>query len=235
METMFITDEIRGKFERCNIKIYSDHLYFGEHIAVEEFSDFKKEFLYTTGAFSYSYAVLPLDIRVGRYSSIAEGFGALGNAHPVHYVSTHPFLTDGGRWHELAQKHGSDWSEMLPHSRSYGAIEVGHDVWIGQEVRVKGGVKIGTGSVIAAGATVTKDVPPYTIVGGMPAKVIRQRFDDRTIERLLEGEWWRYAYWDLKNLSFDDPVRFAEEFLGIKENLTPFEPRVFSVSDILSA
>lgn len=235
MPTILIDDETREKFRRCNVKIYSDRVHFREPVIIEEFSDFKTEFLYTTGAFSYAYSVLPVGIKVGRYTSIAHSFAAIGNAHPVNYVSTHPFLTDGGPWHELARQHGSDWAEVLPHSREYGGIEIGHDVWIGQEVRVKGGIKIGTGAVIAAGSIVTKDVAPYTIVGGVPARVIRQRFDARTIELMLETEWWQYAYWDLKHLPFNEPARFAEELLQIKDTLTQFRPRMFSVHDILSA
>lgn len=67
---------------------------------------------------------------------------------------------------------------------------IGHDVWIGSRVTILGGVTIGTGAIIAAGAVVNKDVPPYTIVGGVPAKIIRTRFSEDICSKLLESKWW---------------------------------------------
>ena len=68
--------------------------------------------------------------------------------------------------------------------------KIGNDVWIGEDVKIIGGVTIGDGAIVATGATVTKDVPPYAIVGGVPAKVIRYRFDMPTIDFLLKDKWW---------------------------------------------
>ena len=101
---------------------------------------------------------------------------------------------------------------------SNGSIHIGNDVWIGHGVTVMSGVKIGDGAVIAANSTVTKDIEPYTIAGGVPAKPIKKRFDDKTIERLLDSEWWNLPKEWLEansNVLFSNNV---EEFLNLVEN-----------------
>ena len=80
-----------------------------------------------------------------------------------------------------------------------GDIIIGNDVWIGYEAIIMSGVKIGDGAIIATGAVVTKDVPPYTIVGGIPAKPIRRRFDEKTIEKLRKSHWWDWSKEKIKN------------------------------------
>ena len=96
---------------------------------------------------------------------------------------------------------------------------IGNDVWIGQRVVVKSGCRIGDGAVVGAGAVVTKDVPPYAIVGGVPAKVIRMRFSEDIIERLKEIKWWDYSDDRLKAIGpyMDDCLRmiqFVDETFG---------------------
>lgn len=101
---------------------------------------------------------------------------------------------------------------------SNGDIIVGNDVWIGQGCTIMSGVTIGTGAVIAAGSLVVKDVPPYAIVGGAPAKVIKYRFDENTIERLLNSNWWDIDPSKLEEhsaLLFSDNIN---EFLNTIEN-----------------
>jgi len=101
---------------------------------------------------------------------------------------------------------------------SNGDIIIGNDVWIGMDCTIMSGVTIGTGSVIAAGSVVTRDIAPYSIVGGIPSKLIRKRFDTDTIDRLLKSEWWNLDESELKkhsNLLFS---RDVEQFLDIIEN-----------------
>lgn len=83
-------------------------------------------------------------------------------------------------------------------------IEIGNDVWIGYGVYISRGVKIGDGAIIAAGSVVVNDVPPYTIVGGVPAKTVKQRFSDKYIEKLLQLQWWDYGPAILKNIDITD-------------------------------
>jgi hypothetical protein len=87
---------------------------------------------------------------------------------------------------------------------------IGHDVWIGRDAMIMDGLSVGTGAVIAARALVTKDVPPYAIVGGAPARIIRYRFAPELIERLLASQWWTLSPEALRQLPFDDPERFVQ-------------------------
>lgn len=91
-------------------------------------------------------------------------------------------------------------------------IEIGNDVWIGDGVFVKNGVKIGDGAVIGARAVVTKDVPPYAIVGGIPAKVIRYRFDEKVVQDLMKLKWWNLDDETIKQIPYEN-VEDAIEFL----------------------
>ncbi len=120
---------------------------------------------------------------VGKFCSIA-GDSKIGmGIHSLDYISTSSIFT--------AKKNGTciSWTDCASFEE-YKETTIGHDVWIGQNVLVTGGVKIGTGAIVGTGAVVTKDVPPYTIVGGVPARVIRTRFSEEIISKLLKSEWW---------------------------------------------
>jgi acetyltransferase-like isoleucine patch superfamily enzyme len=120
---------------------------------------------------------------VGKFCSIA-GDCAIGmGTHSLKYKSTSPIFTS--RQNSI----GEQWVDTDSYEE-YKEINIGNDVWIGQRVLVMGGVNIGDGAVIGAGAVVTKDVPPYAIVGGVPAKIIRYRFKPETIKKLLKEQWW---------------------------------------------
>src|SRR5690606_39214275 len=86
-----------------------------------------------------------------------------------------------------------------------------NDVWIGRNVTLMHGVQIGDGAIVAAGSVVTKNVPPYSIVGGMPAKLIRMRFPDGLIERLIRVRWWQYCRNDMPQIAFDNPERALDQ------------------------
>jgi virginiamycin A acetyltransferase len=121
---------------------------------------------------------------IGKFCAIAKGveFVMNGANHRMNAVTTYPFSLFANGW-EKCTPEISD----LPYK---GDTVIGNDVWIGQNATIMPGVHIGDGAVIAANATVAKDVPPYCIAGGNPAKVIRKRFDDETVGFLLELKWW---------------------------------------------
>lgn len=124
---------------------------------------------------------------IGRFCSIACGAKFLFNAanHALGSLSTYPFPIFFEEWGL-----SSECDDIAAAWDNHGDIIIGNDVWIGYEAVINAGVTIGDGAVIATRAVVTKDVEPYTIVGGMPAKPIRKRFGDATIERLLTLKWW---------------------------------------------
>lgn len=136
----------------------------------------------------YHYPINHDKLIIGKFCSIACGAKFLFNSanHTMASLSTYPFPLFFDEW-ELEKKNVTEaWDNK-------GDIIVGNDVWIGYEVVILAGVTIGDGAIIGTRAVVTKDVPPYTIVGGLPAKPIRKRFDDETIARLLKLKWWDWS------------------------------------------
>ena len=133
----------------------------------------------------YHYNINRDKLKIGKFCSIACGTKFLFNSanHTLGSLSTYTFPIFFEEW-ELDPKNVADaWDNK-------GDIVVGNDVWIGFEAIILSGVKIGDGAIIGARAVVTKDVEPYTIVGGVPARPIRKRFDDKTIDELLRIRWW---------------------------------------------
>ncbi len=147
---------------------------------------------------AYSYVAANTDIEnaeIGKFCSIADNCRIGMSGHPLQYISTSPIFTE--KRNALQQC----WIEkdFFEHKSLDERVIIGNDVWIGSHVLIKGGVHIGNGACVAAGAVVVKDVPPYAIVGGVPAKVIRYRFSPEVIGKLLELEWWNFDESKLKN------------------------------------
>lgn len=142
---------------------------------------------------------------IGSFCSIASGVGIGGGAHKLDAVSTSPVFNRG------RNIFGKNFAgiEFSP----YKTTEIGNDVWIGNRAMVLQGVTIGDGAVVGAGSVVTKDVEPYTIVAGNPARVIRKRFDDETVEKLMKIKWWDMSDEDLKKYGqyFDNPEKLLEK------------------------
>ncbi len=146
------------------------------------------------GAFTYFNGAAEIfHANLGRFCSIAPGVVIGPGEHPIDHLSTHPFAFGGGgnRFKNCAAYEAirATGGSTVKHRRT----TIGSDVWIGTRAYISQGVTIGHGSIIAAGAVVTKDVPPYSIVGGIPARVIRQRFNENISRRLLALAWWNYS------------------------------------------
>lgn len=133
--------------------------------------------------------------KIGRYCSIAQKVERICGTHPTDYVSTHPAFYSSKHPCGFSYVSTTKFNEYKYAEEKYGVV-IGNDVWLGTGSKLMDGIRIGDGAIVAAGALVTKDVPPYAIVGGVPAKIIRYRFSDDQIRRLLEIKWWeRDAEW----------------------------------------
>jgi virginiamycin A acetyltransferase len=131
-------------------------------------------------------------VKIGNFCSIGEHVLFLNHQHNTHAFSTFPF-------HERLAMHNINIPPMYEESIDSGGIHIAHDVWIGARSTIMGGVNIGTGAIIGAGSIVTKDVPPYTIVAGVPAKELRPRFSDASISALLNSQWWTWSLEDIQS------------------------------------
>lgn len=178
------------------------------------------------GAFTYFYSGLAVRLTsIGRYCSIAGGVRIGDHEHPTDWLSTSPMQYNDERF----SFHPAGRVTRVPEERcdfrkTYPVI--GNDVWIGSTVTILRDVTIGDGAVVASNAVVTKDVPPYAIVGGVPAKVIRYRFDDATIARLLRAQWWRFSPAQLEGVDFTDiDAALTEIEHRIEAGLEPYEPQ----------
>ena len=151
-------------------------------------------------------------LRIGAFCSIADDVSIFVGAHGRHtvdYVSTYPMGMVYGRA-----------DQRLPSRMTAGdlGVTIGNDVWIGRGAMIMAGVTIGDGAVVAARAVVNKDVAPYAIVGGVPAKLIRHRFDEATVRRLLELQWWN---WPDELIAERLPLFHTPEFAAQLDSFLP--------------
>jgi virginiamycin A acetyltransferase len=161
--------------------IIGDYTYYDDFENVENFEKNVKYHFDFTGD----------KLIVGKFCMIASNVKFIMNGanHLSDALSSYPFAIFGGAWANAME--GKEYPDK-------GDIVIGNDVWIGYNSTIMSGVKIGDGAIIAANSTIVKDVLPYTIVGGNPAQLIKKRFSDETIEKLLELKWWD---WDLDKIT----------------------------------
>lgn len=182
---------IKGVQQICFIKntvsnpkiIVGDYTYYDDP---EDSQNFDRNVL-------YHYTFSKDRLIIGKFCALARGIKFIMNDanHPISGFSSYPFGIFDGGWEKVRAQQ----FENLPDK---GDTVVGNDVWIAYEAVIMPGVKIGDGAIVAAKSVVTKNVPAYTIVGGNPAKIIKQRFPEEIISELLEIAWWN---WDISKIS----------------------------------
>ncbi|WP_459926261.1 CatB-related O-acetyltransferase [Flavobacterium covae] len=176
--------------------IVGDYTYYDDFDDVENFEKNVKYHFDFTGD----------KLIIGKFCMIASGVKFIMNGanHLTEAISAYPFAI-----------FGHDWQDAMK-GKSYptkGDTAIGNDVWIGHNATIMAGVTIGDGAIIATNATVTKDVAPYTIVGGNPAQLIRKRFSDEVIELLLEKQWW---HWDIEKITQNVQLLTSNDFDKLK-------------------
>lgn len=140
---------------------------------------------------SYIGANSCINAKIGRYCCIAKNVRTIIGTHPTKdFVSIHPAFFSTKKQAGFSYVTQDKFQEIIFANDNLNNVVIGNDVWIGEGVSIMQGVTIGDGAIIAAGAVVTKDVPPYAIVGGVAARIIRYRFDEKTIDKLLQLKWW---------------------------------------------
>lgn len=145
-------------------------------------------------------------VEIGRFCTFARGCHIAGVEHPFHYLST-SFYRISNNWFPDDPAHKETLkirNQPSPGRKREMKTLIGNDVWFGANALVLRGVSIGDGVVVGAGSVVTRDIPPYAIVGGNPAKIIKMRFDDLTITKLNRLKWWSLDLSVIETLPFDD-------------------------------
>ena len=144
---------------------------------------------YFKGSMGYGTYIGPnseIEANIGRFTSIANYVRTNTGIHPIE----EPYCTTSPMFFSTQKQNGKTFADRMMFDEFKEATYIGNDVWVGENVFFAGGLTIGDGAVVLAGAVVTKDVPPYAIVGGVPAKVLKYRYDDKTIKWLLHLKWW---------------------------------------------
>ena len=162
--------------------------------------DIFKDKKYIIGDFTYGHPIIIFEnddanLFIGKYCSIAEGVTIfLGGNHRQDWITTYPF--------NALPMYFLNSNKILGHPSTNGNVKIGNDVWIGKSVTIMSGISVDNGAIIAANAVVTKNIGPYEIWGGNPAKFIKKRFSDEDIRKLLELKWWeKHDDWILINMS----------------------------------
>lgn len=158
---------------------------------------------YSIGRFTYGEPIVMewgegAGLKIGSFCSIADGVKIfLGGNHRIDWITTFPF-----------NKIFDEFKEIQGHPSTKGDVVIGNDVWIGSEASILSGITISDGAVIAARSVVTKDVEPYSIVGGNPARKIKDRFSIEVAEKLLKIQWWN---WDIEKIKANVPLMLSTE------------------------
>jgi len=211
---------IKADYEICHylskkdiMEFYKEEMALLYHVKMVEYNKLDERGFCELEVGDYTYGIpkildwgIKCRLKIGKFCSIAYGVTIMagGGNHHTEWISTYPF---NALMHNcfLCGKN---------EAKTNGNVVIGNDVWIGSDVKIMSGVTIGDGSVIAANAVVTNDVSPYSIVGGVPSKLIRKRFCDEVIEKLLKIQWWN---WEKEKIYDAIPLLQCEDIHGLLE------------------
>lgn len=251
--TGILSDSVLANFSRNNI-FFSEHgeqrLAPGESVTfikdtqIEPYSCIMAgHILLQIGSFSYTFSAFPELTSIGRYCSIARGVKVIDGNHPIDFLSTSSFTYDSQLciFAKCLADSGTEsfnrfpWTATRPDRNA--APVIGHDVWIGENATLARGITLGQGCIVAANAVVTRSVEPYAIVGGNPARLIRKRFDDALVERLLASGWWRYKFSDFAAMPFNHVPSFLDalEARVAQGQIEPFVPAPIDLANFWAA
>lgn len=169
-------------------------------IHLGNFSEIHDNVLVDKYTFINSHTIIYANTSIGKFCSIGRNCEINLAKHPIDFLSTHLFQTKFDIFKEAEYFDTINKKDFIFHD----CVTIGNDVWIGAKVCINTGIKIGDGSIIGAGSVVTKDVEPYSIVVGVPAKPIKKRFSDDIIQELLTLKWWELNFNDIASLPFDN-------------------------------
>jgi virginiamycin A acetyltransferase len=195
-----------------NIYKFGETIVIVQKTIVEAYASMCHHGFFNCGSYSYSWSKLKPGTTIGRYSSVSGGVNIMSDHHPINRISTSVVSYDD-RFENIAAEDFNSSYKIEPFGEKESIPPViGNDVWVGADVLLKGGVKIGDGAVVAARSVVTRDVPPYAIVAGAPAQIKKFRFSEKVIGELTALQWWKYNFVDL-------PLPFSEveQFIGLLE------------------
>lgn len=210
---IFLSHNGKPVYKERNLLLFSkgDKIRIEDNVIAEQYSTMPVRNFSSVGAFSFPTCHFSGNVSIGRYCSIASNVKIMGGNHPMNRFTTH-MLTYNGEFDQYAMSEFNRPWVLKPYLTQPTSPTIGNDVWIGNDVVLKGGITLGDGAVVAANSVVTKDVPPYAVVAGIPARIIKYRFEPDVIQALLEIKWWNYRYVDLPDNSHcDDIVYFINE------------------------
>ncbi|MDD3304287.1 MAG: DapH/DapD/GlmU-related protein [Clostridia bacterium] len=175
--------KLKNKKVKCYSNEVSKDVVLGKNVIIGKKVKIGNNVVIGENSYINYETIIDSNSKIGKFCSIAPQVYIGPGNHPLSYVSTHPFLYD------------TNWSEKLKcnvqkHEEISKDTMIGNDVWIGTRAIILAGVNVSDGSIVAAGAVVTKDIPPYSIVAGIPAKVIGYRFEEEIIDKIKEIKWW---------------------------------------------
>jgi acetyltransferase-like isoleucine patch superfamily enzyme len=193
----------------------------------------KAEYSLEMGAFSYAVSGYYFGVKIGRYTSIGEEVQIGRGSHPITWASTSPLFYQPHRFvldQERVEAAGFTFNAPEQHAS---ITTIGNDVYIGHGAFIGQGVTVGDGAVIGAYAVVTKDVPPYAVVVGNPATIVKLRYPAATIARMQRVAWWQYAFWNLSRAPVAEPEAFLDHVeKQIDKGIKPYAPTPLNLGEL---